>query len=141
MSAPLVPILILLAAAVAAPAGAANLDIVRAARAQVGVTLTYDPAYQTLKYPGGDIPLERGVCADVVVRALRQSRELDLQKLVHEDMKAHWREYPNQRRWRMSRPDASIDHRRVPNLMTYFTRAGYSLAPARDGSGYLPGDV
>ena len=128
-------------AASAGPAAADNSDIVGAARQQIGVTLRYDPAYQSLKYPGGDVPPERGVCTDVVVRALRSARGQDLQKLVHEDMKAHWDEYPHPWRWRLSKPDANIDHRRVPNLMTYFTRAGYRLKPAREGAGYLPGDI
>jgi uncharacterized protein YijF (DUF1287 family) len=127
--------------ALAGPATARNADIVNAARAQVGVTRLYDPAYRKLAYPGGDVSPERGVCTDVVVRALRKSRAIDLQRLVHEDMKAHWSEYPNQRRWRLAKPDPNIDHRRVPNLMTYFRRAGYGLTPARDASGYLPGDI
>lgn len=120
---------------------ARNADIVTAARAQVGVTRLYDPSYRKLAYPGGDVPPERGVCTDVVVRALRRARAFDLQKLVHEDMKAHWDDYPNQRRWRLDKPDANIDHRRVPNLMTYFRRAGYALTPSRDAAGYLPGDI
>lgn len=123
------------------PAVANNTDIVAASRAQVGVTRVYDGSYQTLRYPGGDVPLERGVCTDVVVRALRASRGMDLQKLVHEDMRAHWSDYPSQKRWRLAKPDRNIDHRRVPNLMVYFERAGYGLAPARDAAGYLPGDI
>ena len=123
------------------PVAANNADIVAAAQAQVGVTLRYDPAYRQLSYPGGDIPLERGVCTDVIVRALRTARAWDLQKLVHEDIKAHWDAYPHQRRWRLDRPDPNIDHRRVPNLMTYFRRAGYAVKPSRAPANYLPGDV
>lgn len=123
------------------PAAASNHDILAAAQAQVGVTRRYDPSYRSLTYPGGDVPMERGVCTDVVVRALRAARRLDLQRLVHEDLMAHWDAYPHQRRWRLGKPDANIDHRRVPNLMTYFQRAGYALAPARSGQGYLPGDI
>lgn len=123
------------------PAVAANDDIAAAARAQVGVTRHYDPSYQTLRYPGGDLPLERGVCTDVVVRALRSARGLDLQKRVHEDIGTHWSAYPHPRRWRLSRPDTNIDHRRVPNLMVYFQRAGYALVPTRNGADYLPGDI
>jgi uncharacterized protein len=125
----------------ALPAAANNADILAAAQAQVGVTRLYDGSYQALKYPGGDVPLERGVCTDVVVRALRKARGMDLQKRVHEDILANWDAYPHQRRWRLSKPDANIDHRRVPNLMVYFQRAGYALTPARDGAGYLPGDI
>jgi uncharacterized protein YijF (DUF1287 family) len=125
----------------ALPAMASNPDIVAASRAQVGITRLYDGSYQPLKYPGGDVPLERGVCTDVVVRALRSSRGMDLQQLVHEDMRAHWGDYPNQRRWGLRKPDRNIDHRRVPNLMVYFQRAGYALAPASEPSAYLPGDI
>ena len=78
-----------------------------------------DPAYHKLTYPGGDVPIERGVCTDVMVRALRVARALDLQKLLHEDIKANWDAYPHQRRWDLDKPDPNIDHRRVPNLMTY----------------------
>jgi uncharacterized protein YijF (DUF1287 family) len=81
--------------------------IVEAARKQVGVTLSYDPAYVTLKYPGGDLPREKGVCTDVVIRALRDGLGQDLQKLVHEDMKADFAAYP--KNWGLSRPDKNID--------------------------------
>jgi uncharacterized protein YijF (DUF1287 family) len=118
-----------------------NLDLVRAARQQVGVTTVYDGAYRVLKYPGGDVPAERGVCTDVIVRAFRQARALDLQKLVHEDMRAHFGAYPSKRRWGLTRPDRNIDHRRVPNLMVYFERAGQSRPLAPVASAYLPGDV
>jgi hypothetical protein len=116
-------------------------DIVDAAQAQVGVTVRYDPSYRKLKYPGGDVPAERGVCTDVVVRALRSARTLDLQKLVHEDLEANWDAYPHQRRWNLDKPDPNIDHRRVPNLMTWFHRAGYARKPSRDAGTYLPGDI
>jgi uncharacterized protein len=128
-------------AALAGPALADNPEVVNAARRQVGVTLRYDPSYQKLAYPGGDVPAERGVCTDVVVRALRVARGQDLQKQVHEDMRAHWDEYPHPWRWKLRKPDPNIDHRRVPNLMTYFRRAGHSLKPARVATGYLPGDI
>jgi uncharacterized protein len=81
------------------------------------------------------------VCTDVVVRALRVARSMDLQKLVHEDIKANWHAYPHQKRWRLDKPDPNIDHRRVPNLMTYFQRAGYGHKVTRVASDYLPGDV
>jgi len=124
-----------------AAATAANLDLVEAARAQIGVTVHYDPAYRTLAYPGGDVPADRGVCTDVIVRTLRTARSADLQRLVHEDLKAHWDAYPHQRRWGLSKPDANIDHRRVPNLMTFFRRAGYTAPLTRTAADYLPGDV
>lgn len=112
--------------------------LVDAARAQVGVTLGYDPAYRQLDYPGGDVPLQTGVCTDVVVRALR-GQGLDLQKAVHEDMRRHFAAYPQQ--WGMKGTDRNIDHRRVPNLMTWFGRQGLALAPSRDASAYRAGDI
>jgi uncharacterized protein YijF (DUF1287 family) len=122
-----------------APALANNLELVIAARRQVGITVIYDGSYRTLDYPGGDVPIERGVCTDVIVRALRTARGADLQKLVHEDMSTHFRDYP--RRWGLTRPDANIDHRRVPNLMTYFERAGHARPLSSAAADYLPGDL
>jgi uncharacterized protein YijF (DUF1287 family) len=118
-----------------------NLDLVKAARQQIGVTVLYDGRYRQLRYPGGDVPLERGVCTDVIVRALRAARGLDLQKALHEDMTAHFREYPSRSRWGLEAPDANIDHRRVPNLMTWFRRAGYGRAITTEARDYLPGDI
>ena len=112
--------------------------LVLAARQQVGVTLTYDPAYRRLSYPNGDVPLNTGVCTDVVIRALRQ-QGLDLQQAVHQDMRANFRLYP--KIWGLSRPDSNIDHRRVPNLMTWFKRQGWSLLPGQDAERYRPGDI
>ena len=99
-------------------------DVARAAQDQVGVTLYYDPSYVKLAYPGGDIPLERGVCTDVVIRALRQAG-IDLQMLIHQDMRANFKAYPQN--WGLSGPDRNIDHRRVPNIIAYHTRQGLSL--------------
>ena len=106
-----------------------------AAATQVGVTVVYDPAYVRLAYPGGDVPLERGVCADVIVRAFRRIG-VDLQAEVHEDMKKSFGAYP--RNWGLSRPDSNIDHRRVPNLMKFFERQGKKVS--MDGP-YQPGDI
>lgn len=125
----------------ATPAVANNLDVVRAARQQIGVTVIYDGGYQDIEYPGGDVPMERGVCTDVVVRALRRAKSIDLQKLVHEDMTAHFREYPSRSRWGLKGPDPNIDHRRVPNLMTWFRRAEYSRTTTTEAVDYLPGDI
>ena len=116
-----------------------NRDIVAAARQQVGVTVRYDGSYQSLRYPNGDVPADRGVCTDVIVRALRTARLLDLQTLVHEDLVAHRGEYPA--RWRNAAPDTNIDHRRVPNLMTYFRRRGWSRPLDTAPAAYLPGDI
>ncbi|WP_035613918.1 DUF1287 domain-containing protein [Hyphomonas johnsonii] len=104
--------------------------LIRAARSQIGVTRYYDPAYVSLAYPDGDVPRERGVCTDVIVRAYRDAFDLDLQSLVHRDMAAAFAVYP--KTWGLSRPDRNIDHRRVPNLETYFRRHGTELpVPAR----------
>jgi uncharacterized protein YijF (DUF1287 family) len=122
-----------------APALAGSADLVKAARDQVGVTLIYDPAYRQMSYPGGDLPPERGVCTDVVIRALRTARSIDLQRQVHEDMKAHWSAYPHG--WNLAKPDTNIDHRRVSNLMIWFARAGYQLPLTHAAADYLPGDI
>lgn len=117
-------------------ATAAQIRVADAALAQVGVTTIYDPAYVHLRYPGGDVPRERGVCSDVVVRAFRGAGVLDLQQAVHEDMAAHFAAYP--KLWSMRGADANIDHRRVPNLMKFFERRGKARALA---DAYEPGDV
>lgn len=115
-----------------------NLAIVTAARQQIGVTTRYVPDYVALDYPGGDVPRQTGVCTDVVIRALRGVGQ-DLQKLVHEDMKAHFTRYPQN--WGLSRPDRNIDHRRVPNLRAFFKRKGLSLPVTQQEKDYLPGDL
>jgi uncharacterized protein len=106
--------------------------------AQAGVTTGYDPAYVALDYPGGDVPEKTGVCSDVVVRAFRKAG-IDLQKEVHQDMKAARSEYPN--KWGAIGPDSNIDHRRVLNLMTYFKRQGKSLPISYSATDYQPGDI
>lgn len=113
--------------------------IVAAARKQIGVTVSYDPAYVALAYPGGDVPREKGVCTDVVIRALRDGLSADLQKLVHEDMKANFARYP--KNWGLTKPDKNIDHRRVPNLRTYFQRRGWSLEVTKEAADFQPGDL
>ena len=113
--------------------------IVQAARSQIGKTTIYDPAYVKLEYPGGDVPFERGVCTDVVIRALRKGVGLDLQKLVNEDMKKAFTKYP--KIWGLKKTDRNIDHRRVPNLSRYFERKGYSLGVSKNKGDYLAGDL
>ena len=113
---------------------AASAPEVAAARAQIGQTVTYDPAYTKLDYPMGDVPPHKGVCTDVVIRALRR-QGVDLQLLVHEDMRRHFSAYPQ--KWGLSAPDPNIDHRRVPNLAAYFQRQGYQ-ADSRD---FRAGDI
>ena len=87
--------------------------------------MRYDPEYTAIAYPNGDVPVDRSVCTDVVVRALRAGLGYDLQKEVHEDMTAHFAAYPNLPQWNLSKPDAHIDHRRVPNLEAFFRRQGW----------------
>jgi uncharacterized protein YijF (DUF1287 family) len=113
-------------------------QIAQAARSRIGVTTRYVPDYVTMDYPGGDVPEETGVCTDVVIRALREVG-IDLQKEVHEDMKAHFSKYPEI--WGLKRTDRSIDHRRVPNLRTYFKRKDYSLPVTKKPADYRAGDL
>ena len=105
---------------------------------QTTVTKTYDPAYVVIPYPMGDVPPEKGVCTDVVIRAFRKAG-VDLQRVVHEDMANNFSVYP--KKWSLKKPDANIDHRRVPNLQTFFTRSGKSLPITDKSENYKPGDV
>jgi uncharacterized protein YijF (DUF1287 family) len=98
----------------------------------------YDPAYATISYPNGDVPENKGVCTDVIIRAYRKMG-IDLQKEVHEDMKANFGKYP--KIWGLSSPDKNIDHRRVPNLMTFFSRHGTVKKISQAANDYLPGDI
>lgn len=113
--------------------------MIAAGEAQVGVTQVYDPAYVALDYPMGDVPRDRGVCTDVVIRALRDGLGLDLQQLIHRDMAAHFADYPPL--WGLSRPDRNIDHRRVPNMARYLERMGAALPLSQVAGDYLPGDI
>lgn len=98
----------------------------------------YDPSYYSIDYPGGDVPADKGVCTDVIIRAYRKLGT-DLQKLVHEDMKAHFNLYPNI--WGLQSTDKNIDHRRVPNLMKFFERHGSVKNITKNPADYLPGDI
>lgn len=109
-----------------------------AAIARTETRVVYDPSYQRLGYPMGDVASDRGVCADEIVRALR-AVGVDLQVLVHEDMTRAFSAYPQL--WGLPAPDSNIDHRRVPNLETFFTRKGYRLAPSLDPKSYRAGDI
>lgn len=113
--------------------------LIMAARAQVGVTVIYDPAYIRLAYPGGDVLPDRGVCTDVIIRAMRQALALDLQKLVHDDMRRNFTLYP--KKWGLKKPDRNIDHRRVPNLQKYFSRHAQQMRIASDTAAFTPGDI
>lgn len=100
--------------------------------------VTYDPAYYSIKYPNGDVAANKGVCTDVVIRAYRKLG-IDLQKEVHEDMKKNFSKYP--KKFGLKKPDTNIDHRRVPNLMVFFSRFGKSKSTETNASLYLPGDI
>jgi len=121
--------------AFADPLGSCLVD---RAREQIGVTVRYDSGYSRIAFPGGDVPADRGVCTDVLIRAYRRVN-LDLQDLVHSDMSSAWSRYP--KLWGLSRPDTNIDHRRVPNLATFFARHGTSLAISQEPSAYAAGDI
>lgn len=98
----------------------------------------YDPAYFVIPYPNGDVPKDKGVCTDVLIRAYR-ALNIDLQKEVHEDMKANFKLYP--KTWGLKHPDKNIDHRRVPNLMVFFARFGTVKTISSKPTDYLPGDI
>lgn len=100
--------------------------------------VSYDPAYFKISYPGGDVPSDKGVCTDVVIRAYRKLG-IDLQQKVHEDMVAHFKEYP--KTWGLTHTDTNIDHRRVPNLMTFFSRHGQTKKISSLAHDYVPGDI
>jgi uncharacterized protein len=112
--------------------------IVEAARSQIKVTTLYDPSYVSISYPKGDVELKRGVCSDVVIRALR-AVGVDLQVLIHEDMRKNFSLYPNL--WGLKKPDSNIDHRRVPNMAQFFERAGKKLRLGSRPGDFLPGDI
>lgn len=126
--------------ALAGPAAAQDAGaLTAAARGQVGVTVAYDPAYVRLDFPGGDVDRARGVCTDVVIRALRGGWGIDLQLAVNRDMTANFAAYP--RTWGLARPDRNIDHRRVGNLATLFTRAGARRPATSDPAAFRAGDI
>lgn len=112
--------------------------LVVAAMERTKLTVRYEPAYVRLDYPNGDVPADTGVCTDVVIRCYRALR-FDLQKLVHEDMKRSFSAYP--RNWGLKAPDKNIDHRRVPNLQTFFKRRGAALPVTQRAADYRPGDL
>ncbi len=113
-------------------------QVLQGAYEQVGVTVRYDGTYRFMPFPGGDVPADRGVCTDVLVRAYRRAG-IDLQLLVHQDMSRAFESYP--RLWGLPRPDPNIDHRRVANLATFFARNGRSSPISSEAEDYRPGDI
>jgi uncharacterized protein YijF (DUF1287 family) len=113
-------------------------DLVAAAVERTNHSVRYDGSCRGIPYPGGDVPLDVGVCTDLVVRAYR-AVGVDLQLLVHEDMRSAFSAYPAL--WGLSRPDPNIDHRRVPNLQAFLARRGAELPVSSDAADYRPGDL
>ena len=113
-------------------------QVIEAALTQTNQRVRYDGSYRRISYPGGDVPSDIGVCTDVVIRAFRAAG-VDLQQRVHEDMRRAFAAYPKV--WGLARPDANIDHRRVPNLQTYFRRRGVELTDTNDPRDYVAGDL
>ena len=112
--------------------------LVDAAWERTSHRVIYDGGYRKIAYPLGDVPDNVGVCTDVIIRAYRKL-QIDLQRLVHEDMAANFDLYP--KFWGLTKPDRNIDHRRVPNLQTFFRRHGEELSATLSNSDYLPGDI
>ena len=112
--------------------------VIENALEQTKITKNYTQDYFVIPYPMGDVPAETGACTDVVIRAFRRAG-VDLQREVHEDMRANFNIYP--KKWNLAKPDTNIDHRRVPNLQTFFTRKGKSLPVSSAAVNYKPGDV
>nr|WP_315157389.1 DUF1287 domain-containing protein [uncultured Flavobacterium sp.] len=112
----------------------------RAAISIIDPTIDYDPSYISIEYPNGDVPKNKGVCTDVVIRAYRKLG-IDLQKEVHEDMIANFSKYPNLKKWGMTKTDTNIDHRRVPNLEIFFERKGIKLPVTENPADYKTGEI
>jgi len=106
----------------------------------VDASIDYDPAYFSMKYPNGDVPKNKGVCTDVIIRAYRKLN-IDLQKEVHDDLKDNFSKYPNLKKWGLKKPDTNIDHRRVPNLEVFFARKGQKLAISNNPDYYKTGEL
>ena len=100
--------------------------------------VSYDSAYYQIPFPNGDVPKDRGVCTDVVIRSYRKLG-IDLQKEVHEDMAANFAVYP--KLWGLKTTDTNIDHRRVPNLQVFFIRKGEVKTVTENAADYKPGDI
>ncbi len=113
--------------------------LVAAAKQQIGVTVSYDPAYRRLPFPGGAVPRQAGVCTDVIIRAYRDAMSIDLQERVNHDMKRAFDAYP--KNWGLTRTDPNIDHRRVPNLKVFFIRSGAARTVTPNAADYLPGNM
>lgn len=114
--------------------------LVAAAIDRTNHSVKYVSTYVHIDYPGGDVPADTGVCSDEIIRAYR-AVGVDLQKEVHEDIVNNWLDYPSKAKWHQAHPDSNIDHRRVPNLMVFFSRKGESLPVSLRARDYSPGDI
>ena len=132
--------LLFLLSALSLAVGQANFaeQLSNAAIELTSQNVEYDPSYFSIDYPNGDVPQNKGVCTDVIIRAYRQL-DIDLQKEVHEDMSNNFSKYPNN--WGLTATDKNIDHRRVPNLMAFFARKGTAKSISINSTDYLPGDI
>jgi uncharacterized protein YijF (DUF1287 family) len=115
-----------------------GLQLSNSALTLIDSSIKYDPAYFVLKYPNGDVPADKGVCTDVIIRAYRKLG-IDLQKEVHEDMAKNFSKYP--KTWGLKKPDTNIDHRRVLNLAVFFSRFGKVKSTETNPALYVPGDI
>ena len=109
-----------------------------AALSIIDASIQYDPTYFSIKYPNGDVPANKGVCTDVVIRTFRKL-SIDLQKEVHEDMVSNFSKYP--KIWKLKKTDTNIDHRRVPNLEVFFERKGTKLPISKNANDYKTGEI
>lgn len=140
---PLLLVAVTCCCAAQSPSPARELFLKKLAAAAVERThhsVRYVPGYVRLPYPGGDVPADTGVCTDEIIRAYR-AVGIDLQKEVHEDMAATFAAYPSRLIWKLDHPDSNIDHRRVPNLMVFFSRKGEALTITSHSADYRPGDL
>ncbi|MFO8085397.1 MAG: DUF1287 domain-containing protein [Desulfobacterales bacterium] len=115
-------------------------DLVKAALERTRHSVRYDGRYISIPYPGGDVPSNIGVCTDMIIRSYRKIG-IDLQELVHLDMKSDFDAYPSRRIWGLTKPDTNIDHRRVPNLQVFFSRKGEKLLVSSNADDYEPGNI
>ena len=107
------------------------------AQYQTTLNTVYDGSYVNIGYPGGDPGYQQGVCTDVVIRALRFI-DIDLQELIHQDMKKAHKIYNTV--YRTKKLDNNIDHRRTQNIQTYLTRQ-LAKIPVPEVYNYRPGDI
>ena len=114
------------------------MQLANCAEQRTNVQVVYDGSYQKIAFPMGDVNPHKGVCTDVVIRSYR-ALGIDLQELVHNDIRNHFASYP--KIWGLKKPDTNIDHRRVPNLMVFFKRHGQCLPITRNPADYVPGDI